>query len=132
MEEPFPERNNTLQITERANQRCRSLLLQGSDTLSSRSASLVVLNPRLTGYWSFNNNPFDSVGRTTVWRRDACLLSGKTGCAIDLDGTNDYVTLPGGVADAVDITVAAWVNWDGGGNWQRIFDFGNNTTSIWL
>jgi hypothetical protein len=25
---------------------------------------------------------------------------------------------------AKDITVAAWVNWDGGGNWQRIFDFG--------
>jgi hypothetical protein len=25
-------------------------------------------------------------------------------------------------------TVAAWLNWDGGPVWQRIFDFGNNTT----
>lgn len=25
---------------------------------------------------------------------------------------------------AKDITVATWVNWDGGNNWQRIFDFG--------
>jgi len=25
-------------------------------------------------------------------------------------------------------TIAAWVNWNGGGAWQRIFDFGNDTT----
>lgn len=24
------------------------------------------------------------------------------------------------------ITVAAWVRWDGGNNWQRIFDFGSD------
>jgi hypothetical protein len=26
---------------------------------------------------------------------------------------------------AQDITIAMWVDWDGGTNWQRIFDFGN-------
>lgn len=26
--------------------------------------------------------------------------------------------------DVVDCTIAAWVLWNGGSNWQRIFDFG--------
>ena len=47
--------------------------------------------------------------------------------AIDLDGTEDAVSLPAGIADTDERTVAAWVNWDGGGNWQRVFDFGNGT-----
>ena len=47
------------------------------------------------------------------------------GQAIDLDGVDDYVQLPIGVANYEDITVAAWVYWDGGGNWQRVFDFGS-------
>ncbi|WP_051250631.1 LamG-like jellyroll fold domain-containing protein [Paenibacillus harenae] len=54
---------------------------------------------------------------------------GKFGQAIDLDGTNSFVTLPSQhpmpTSDAV--TVATWVNWRGGNAWQRIFDFGNNT-----
>lgn len=29
------------------------------------------------------------------------------------------------VTDAEDFTFSAWVNWKGGGAWQRIFDFGN-------
>ena len=33
------------------------------------------------------------------------------------------------MANTGDFTFAAWVNWDGGGSWQRIFDFGANTTS---
>jgi hypothetical protein len=55
--------------------------------------------------------------------------SGAPGSAIDLDGVNDYVQLPSGLVSSSDITVSAWVKWDGGGNWQRVFDFGNNTTS---
>jgi hypothetical protein len=49
------------------------------------------------------------------------------GQAIKLDGLDDYITLPSGVANVQDITIAAWVKWDGGGAWQRIFDFGNDT-----
>lgn len=32
-----------------------------------------------------------------------------------------------GVAEFDDITIACWVYWNGGGAWQRIFDFGNGT-----
>ncbi len=51
--------------------------------------------------------------------------TGHNGFAIDLDGVDDFVTLPAGVASSDEITIAAWVNWDGGNAWQRVFDFGN-------
>ena len=53
--------------------------------------------------------------------------TGKSGQAINLDGSDDYIILPETAARAKDITVATWVNWDGGSNWQRIFDFGTGT-----
>ena len=31
------------------------------------------------------------------------------------------------MANHQEITIATWINWSGGGNWQRIFDFGNGT-----
>ena len=51
------------------------------------------------------------------------------GQAINLDGADDFVTLPSGAVSGADITVTALVKWNGGNAWQRIFDFGNNTTS---
>jgi len=53
--------------------------------------------------------------------------TGHVGSAISLDGMDDFVTLPSGMADSEDITVAAWVKWNGGAVWQRIFDFGTGT-----
>ncbi|RIX50287.1 hypothetical protein D3P08_20775 [Paenibacillus nanensis] len=54
---------------------------------------------------------------------------GKLGQAIQLDGTSHYIALPltHPLAASDSITIAAWVNWKGGNQWQRIFDFGNNT-----
>ena len=49
--------------------------------------------------------------------------------AIALDGTNSYVQLPANIAEGSAFTFAAWVYWNGGGNWQRIFDFGNPAMS---
>ena len=48
--------------------------------------------------------------------------------AIVLDGTNSYVQLPANIAKGSAFTFAAWVYWNGGASWQRIFDFGNDTT----
>jgi hypothetical protein len=56
-------------------------------------------------------------------------MNGRLGQAINLDGIDDYVTLPSGVASSKDITVSAWVKWNGGNAWQRIFDFGNDMSS---
>ncbi len=48
--------------------------------------------------------------------------------AIVLDGTNNYLQLPANIAKANGFTFAGWVNWNGGSAWQRIFDFGNDTS----
>jgi len=48
--------------------------------------------------------------------------------AIALDGSHSYVQLPANIAQAGAFTFAAWVYWNGGNQWQRIFDFGNDTS----
>ncbi len=48
--------------------------------------------------------------------------------AIVLDGQSSYVQLPANIAQGSGFTFASWINWNGGANWQRIFDFGNDTT----
>lgn len=55
------------------------------------------------------------------------VVAGKRSLALDFDGIEDLVTLPAGVANHDEITVATWIQWDGGTAWQRVFDFGNGT-----
>jgi autotransporter-associated beta strand protein len=54
--------------------------------------------------------------------------NGYRGQALMFDGSNTKVTLPPNVANNNAFSFAAWVYWNGGGAWQRIFDFGNSTT----
>lgn len=49
------------------------------------------------------------------------------GRVLNMNGAGQYAWLPAGVANAR--TFAAVVKWNGGGNWQRIFDFGTDTSS---
>jgi autotransporter-associated beta strand protein len=53
--------------------------------------------------------------------------AGHTGQALSLDGTNSFLQLPPNVANSPNFTFAAWVYWNGGADWQRIFDFGDDT-----
>lgn len=47
------------------------------------------------------------------------------GNAASFNGGNGYVSLPDDLLrDVADCTLAAWVFWKGGANWQRIFDLG--------
>jgi hypothetical protein len=84
----------------------------------------------LATHYKFESNASDSVAsnHATV-SGNPRYAPGKVGQAIDLDGADDFATLPSGVANSKDITIAAWVKWDGGNAWQRIFDFGDDTTS---
>ncbi|QYR22777.1 fibronectin type III domain-containing protein [Paenibacillus sp. sptzw28] len=60
----------------------------------------------------------------------AAWTTGQLGNAVDLDGTDDYASLPAGIVSGADtITVAAWVNLDTVSNWARIFDFGSGTST---
>ena len=46
---------------------------------------------------------------------------------ISLSGTNNYIQLPYTIANYDEITISAWINYQGGNTWQRLFDFGNGT-----
>ncbi|MGI9177300.1 MAG: LamG-like jellyroll fold domain-containing protein, partial [Pirellulales bacterium] len=56
-------------------------------------------------------------------------VAGQQGQALQFDGVNSFVQLPADIATGTAFSFAGWVYRDGGGNWQRIFDFGNGTSS---
>jgi hypothetical protein len=52
------------------------------------------------------------------------------GNAVGLNASqpNQYVEMPTGTLSGLtDVTIAGWVNWNGGQTWSRIFDFGTGT-----
>ena len=76
-----------------------------------------------------NANSSDGLANGTV-SGTPVYKDGTVGQAISLDGSTNFVTLPSNhtlsTYDA--ITLSTWVNWKGGKDWQRIFDFGTGTT----
>ncbi|WP_158085257.1 LamG-like jellyroll fold domain-containing protein [Niastella vici] len=86
-------------------------------------------------YWKFN----DSTGTRAVdsWgARHGTLTGGISstnglqGKAIQLNGSNGYVTLPSGLMSAVtDFTIAGWVKLTASSTWARLFDFGTGSTN---
>lgn len=46
--------------------------------------------------------------------------------SIFLNGSSTFLQLPTNIANHQEITIATWIYYNGGGNLQRIFDFGNN------
>ncbi|MBD0384059.1 LamG-like jellyroll fold domain-containing protein [Paenibacillus sedimenti] len=80
--------------------------------------------------YSFDGNADNSFGPTHgIVEGQAVYAEGKFGKAIQMNGTDNFVTLPAShpLSASDTITVATWVNWKGGNSWQRIFDFGNDT-----
>jgi arabinan endo-1,5-alpha-L-arabinosidase len=87
--------------------------------------------PALTNDWSAFY-PLDVDARDHRGAYSGKLLNGTTttndaarGRVLGLDGVTNWATLSFPVANAS--TFAAWVKWNGGGDGQRIFDFGSNT-----
>ncbi len=78
----------------------------------------------------FDGDPRDSSGHGNngITTGTPAYTNGVAGQALVFDGANTKVTLPPNIAKNNAFTFAAWVHWNGGGNWQRIFDFGNSTT----
>lgn len=78
---------------------------------------------------NFDGDTLDSSGQgnNAAIARPA-FAPGRTGQALRFDGATQHVQLPPDVATASSFSFAAWVYWDGGANWQRIFDFGRDTS----
>ena len=88
--------------------------------------------PQVTNDWSAFY-PLNVDAREHLGLYNGGLSNGATiafdagrGNVLNLNGTSQYARLPTPVANAR--TFATWVKWNGGGDWQRIFDFGSNTT----
>jgi hypothetical protein len=48
---------------------------------------------------------------------------------LNLSGSSGYVDFPNGLISGFgNVTLEAWLSWNGGAQWQRIFDFGSSTT----
>jgi hypothetical protein len=81
--------------------------------------------------FTFDGNTSDSSGNANhvATTGSPGFAAGKYGSALNLSGTGQYAMVPAGMmASVTNFTIAAWVNWNGGNAWQRIFDFGNDTT----
>ncbi len=87
-----------------------------------------------TALYRFETNAGDNSGHgnIAVMKGAAEYATGKTGQGLLLSGsgtTKDYVQLSKKLGDSSSFTFGAWVYWSGGGNWQRIFDLGKDTTN---
>jgi arabinan endo-1,5-alpha-L-arabinosidase len=92
--------------------------------------------PALTNDWSAFY-PFDTDAREhrglyngTLANKAVITNDASLGNVLNLDGLSNYVVLPDPMANCS--TVAAWVKWNGGAAWQRIFDFGTDITNYFF
>lgn len=88
-------------------------------------------NPSLVARYAFDGDSHDvSINGNDSETHDARYVPGGVGASyLILDGGSGYVELPAEIVNFDQLTVAAWVYWNGGANWQRIFDFGNQTSA---
>jgi hypothetical protein len=92
--------------------------------------------PALTNDWSafypLNTNAHEHLGlyNGTLRNNTAVTNEPGRGSVLKFDGITNFVTLPLSVGNAS--TFAAWVKWNGGADWQRVFDFGASTTSCFF
>ena len=93
----------------------------------------------LEAHYAMENNVTDSSGNGYDGTLEGGPFfddaDGNLGRALSFDGINDYVDLPIGslIAGLSDITVAMWIDFpNSGGDWQRVFDFGNSSTEGYM
>jgi len=107
----------------------RSLNISASST---QAAAKPTGAPTIVAHYAFDGNTGDSSGNSNnpiVIDGSPALVAGEYGSALGFNGTSQDVMLPAGMmAGVTNFTVAAWVYWNGGAEWQRFFDFGNGTS----
>ncbi|GAA5483103.1 LamG-like jellyroll fold domain-containing protein [Haloferula sargassicola] len=100
-----------------------------SGVVDAATLTLPVVPPAgITSRHSFNGSTAADVGTAYGWPAGGpAFTAGRFGNALAFDGTDDFVTLPAGIAHHDEITFSTWIYWTGSSQWQRIFDFGNGT-----
>src|SRR4030042_3337056 len=95
-------------------------------------------DPSLVGWWKFDETMGSTVADSSGLGNHGTTNGGPqwftsdVGGARNLDGEDDYVSLPIGslISSLTDSTFAIWANFSNtGGGWQRLWDFGTGTTA---
>lgn len=107
------------------------IVLVATDTLGRTATNDMDLYPGPAGWTAFY--PFDNGAADANGSFNGTLVSGATtpadairGPVLNLSGSSQYASLPAGIGAMR--TFSAWVKWNGGNAWQRIFDFGVDNT----
>jgi hypothetical protein len=88
-----------------------------------------------TVWYEFDESSGTTASDSSGNGQNATLVNGPTwvggtiGNAVNLDGSNDYVSMPSGVVSELsDFSIATWVQLDTISDWSRVFDFGTGET----
>ncbi|OUJ66880.1 LamG-like jellyroll fold domain-containing protein, partial [Hymenobacter crusticola] len=84
-----------------------------------------------------NNGSFDNCGIASMSVSPSTFscgnLSGPNRYAVNLDGVDDYLSLPSNLLSTNrSFTFETWLNYQDNGNWTRLFDFSSSTNTYLL
>ncbi|WP_238010735.1 glycoside hydrolase family 127 protein [Dactylosporangium sp. AC04546] len=85
--------------------------------------------PQFVAHYQFDSAYTDATGNgRTATGVNTSFVAGRTGDAVNLNGTNGYVALPTGILNgATNFSIALWVRIDTLTTWSRVFDFGSGS-----
>ena len=122
--------NVSTNATGGGNYRITLIATDGAGRKGTNVATLTPANPPngWSSYYPFNANANDANGHFNgTLNGGASIVNDATrGNVLNLNGSSQFVSLPPGVSKMQ--TFMAWVKWSGGAAWQRVFDFGTDTT----
>jgi alpha-L-arabinofuranosidase len=111
-----------------------SALLPSGQTPDTAPVSATV-GASLQAYLPFDDGSGTNAADVTGHGWNGTLVNGPTWVAgysngaVNLSGSSQYVSLPGGVVgNLTNFSIAAWVNLSSLASWARLFDFGSGTT----
>lgn len=95
------------------------------------SVKATMVSSSLVAYYTFDNtledvtnNIFDAVD---VYGAYSSSVKKAGDASLSLNGGTAHLSLPAGMANSRQMTIALWAYSTSSSNWQRIFDFGNGT-----
>ena len=110
-------RVKTVSVSEVRSEACEAVSATATDDVGC------VMHIACDSLWDSSHN-----GNHAALNGTSSLISGKIGDALDLQPSNsNYLQLPATIANHKELTLCAWIYYRGGNQWQRIFDFGNDT-----
>jgi hypothetical protein len=105
-------------------------LVMASRVLSAQEIQ-ELMGPTLIHRYSFDGSAASRVASDSVGGAHGALVGGASlsgNGRLNLGSANGYVNLPNGIVSGLrGVTFEAWFTWNGGGPWQRLFDFGSNS-----